>query len=199
TLAMEPEPGCILETTRDLVDFFDRLQLPASRRPFLTVCYDCCHQALQFESPAVSLQLLDSHGIRIGHVQVSSALRLEQPDLGPMHRFCEPCYLHQTVGRRGDGSLTRFDDLDLALAASPWDAEEWRIHFHVPVFIDRLSDCATTQPFLQEVLPLFSRELPMEVETYTWTVLPPDLQKASLTESIIREIQWVAAHRAMPV
>lgn len=196
TLAMEPEPGCMLETTRDLVDFFNRLRLPPGLRPFLTVCYDCCHQALQFESPAESLALLAEHDIRIGHVQVSSALHLDQSGLGPMQRFCEPCYLHQTVGRRRDGSLVRFDDLDLALAADEKEIEEWRIHFHLPVFIDRLRDCSTTRPFLEEILPLFDRDLPLEVETYTWTVLPPDLQKATLTESIIREILWVAEHRA---
>lgn len=196
TLAMEAEPGCVLETTRDIVDFFGRLRLPPNLRSFLTVCYDCCHQALQYESPTESLRLLADHDIRIGHVQVSSALRLEQSDLGPMRRFVEPCYLHQTVSRHRDGSLVRFDDLDLALAADPGDSEEWRIHFHVPVFIDRLSDCATTQPFLEEILPLFDRDIPLEVETYTWTVLPPDLQKAHLTESIVREIGWVAAHRA---
>ena len=198
TLAIEAEPGCVLETTRDIVDFFSRLRLPHELRPFLAVCYDCCHQALQYESPADSLRLLAEHDIRIGHVQVSSALRLEQSDLRSMHRFSEPCYLHQTVGRRRDGSLMRFDDLDLALAAAPRDAEEWRIHFHVPVFIDRLSDCASTQPFLREILPLFDRQLSLEVETYTWTVLPPDLQTETLNESIIRELRWVQKHRSRP-
>jgi len=198
TLAIEPEPGCVLETTGDLVDFFDRLQLPADLRPFLTVCYDCCHQALQYESPVESLRLLADSQIRIGHVQVSSALRLEQADLRSMRRFSEPCYLHQTVGLRRNGTLMRFDDLDLALAADLRDAEEWRIHFHVPVFIDRLKDCTTTQSFLTEILPLFDRQPCLEVETYTWTVLPPDLQKASLTDSIIREIRWVDKHRLPP-
>jgi hypothetical protein len=195
TLALEPEPGCILETTRDLVEFFARLRLPDNLRHFLGVCYDCCHQALQFETPAESLALLAAHDIRLGHVQVSSALRLLQPDLNPMRRFCEPCYLHQTVGRRRDGTLLRFDDLDPALAASPAEVEEWRIHFHVPVFIDQLRDCATTQPFLREILPLFAPGLPLEVETYTWTVLPPDLRTEELTSSIIREINWVRDHR----
>ncbi len=191
TLALEPEPGCLLETTRELVDFFDRLELPPNLRHFLTVCYDCCHQALQYEHPADSLTLLATHDIRIGHVQVSSALRLMQSDLSPMQRFCEPCYLHQTVGRRRDGTLLRFDDLDLALAAAPEGIEEWRIHFHVPVFIDHLHDCATTRPFLEKILPLFEPSLPLEVETYTWSVLPRELRTEELTESIIREILWV--------
>jgi sugar phosphate isomerase/epimerase len=199
SLAIEAEPGCLLETTGDLVEFFARLHLPEHLRPFLTVCYDCCHQALQFENPAESLAQLAAHEIRIGHVQVSSALALAQPDLSPMRRFVEPCYLHQTVGRRSDGSLIRFDDLDQALAAAPTEiagVAEWRIHFHVPVFLDQHGDGATTQTFLREILPLFPADLPLEVETYTWTVLPPELRKAEVTESIIREIKWVKETRS---
>ena len=195
TLAIEPEPNCALETTPDVVRFFAQLNLPASLRPFLAVCYDCCHQALQFETPAHSLKLLADNNIRIGHVQVSSALRLEDPDIRQLERFREPCYLHQTVGRRQDGSLIRFPDLDLALVAGLDDVEEWRVHFHVPVFVDQLTDCASTQPFLKEILPLFGPDIPLEVETYTWTVLPPDLQTATVIESIAREIEWVKTER----
>jgi len=194
-LAMEPEPSCVLETIADVVRFFDKLDLPRALRPFLAVCYDCCHQALQYESPSYSLDLLKANDIRIGHVQVSSALRLDHPNLKTLQRFCEPCYLHQTVGRRQDGSLLRYHDLDLALSAAPLDVLEWRVHFHIPVFVDQLTDCASTQPFLREILPLFGDNLPLEVETYTWTVLPPDLQTATVTESIVREIGWVKAHR----
>lgn len=194
-LAMEPEPACVLETTMDAVRFFDQLDLPDSLRPFLAVCYDCCHQALQYESPVSSLELLAANDIRVGQVQVSSALRLEGSDIRSMHRFCEPCYLHQTVGSRPDGTLIRYHDLDQALAAAPPGVSEWRIHFHIPVFIDRLTDCATTQPFLQEILPLFDDDVPLEVETYTWTVLPPDLQTPTVIDSIIREIEWVKQHR----
>jgi sugar phosphate isomerase/epimerase len=190
-LAIEPEPSCALETTLDVVQFFTQLNLPASLRPFLAVCYDCCHQALQFETPAHSLRLLADNNIRIGHVQVSSALRLEHPDIGRLERYSEPCYLHQTVGRRRDGSLVRFPDLDPALTAGRADVEEWRVHFHVPVFMERLTDCASTQPFLKEILSLFGPDIPLEVETYTWAVLPPDLQTATVTESIVREIEWV--------
>ena len=194
-LSMEPEPGCVLETTLDVVHFFDELVLPEALRPFLAVCYDCCHQALQFESPPDSLRLLRVNDIRIGNVQVSSALRLEHSDISCMQRFCEPCYLHQTVGRREDNTLVRYNDLDQAIAAAPADILEWRIHFHIPVFIDQLTDCTSTQPFLKQILPLFPADIPLEVETYTWTVLPPDLQMATVTESIVREIEWVKMAR----
>jgi hypothetical protein len=194
-LAMEPEPGCVLETTLDVVRFFEELDLPLSLKKFLGVCYDCCHQALQYESPAHSLQLLAANDINIGNVQVSSALLLKHPDIKQLHRFCEPCYLHQTVGRRRDGTFVRYHDLDLAIEASPQDVCEWRIHFHIPVFIEQLKDCVSTQPFLREILPLFGADIPLEVETYTWTVLPPDLQTATVAESIVREMEWVHTHR----
>jgi hypothetical protein len=190
-LSMEPEPGCVLETTQDLVDFFTRLSLLPHQQARLAVCYDCCHQALQFESPAASLKLLAENGIRIGHVQVSSALRLMDSRISRLQCFHEPYYLHQTVGRKRDGELLRYDDLDLAIAAAPADVEEWRVHFHVPVFTDTAGACDSTRFFLQEILPLFPSEPILEVETYTWTILPPELQGGSITDCLIREIQWV--------
>ncbi|MBI5016402.1 MAG: metabolite traffic protein EboE [Deltaproteobacteria bacterium] len=191
-LALEPEPGCLLETTPDAVRFAEEMRLPSHLHRHLAVCYDCCHQALQFERPAESLRLLREAGLRIGHVQVSSALRLLSPKLDPLERFCEPWYLHQTVGRRSGGELVRYDDLPEAIAARMPGIEEWRVHFHVPVFVDELADCRTTQPFLREVLPLFEPGTPLEVETYTWSVLPPDLRAGPVTDSLAREIRWVA-------
>lgn len=194
-LAMEPEPGCLLETIPDVVDLFARLDLTHSQRAFLAVCFDCCHQALQYENPVSSLQLLADNDIRIGHVQVSSALRLPHPDISRLQRFRESCYLHQAVGRRPDGQLVRYDDLDQAINCAPENIEEWRVHFHVPVFMARTGDCESTRFFLEEILPLFPANIPLEVETYTWTVLPPDLRTGTVTESIIREIEWAEKTR----
>ncbi|MDW7772619.1 MAG: metabolite traffic protein EboE [Desulfobulbaceae bacterium] len=194
-LAMEPEPGCVLETTRDVIEFFSRLDLSPDQQARLAVCFDCCHQALQFENPADSLALLAKHNIRIGHVQVSSALRLSHPDIKLLARFQESCYLHQAVGRTANGELFRYHDLEHAIAASPAGMEEWRVHFHVPVFLDRTTDCGSTRFFLEEILPMFHPDMPMEVETYTWTVLPPDMRTGRVTDSIVREIEWVKKYR----
>ncbi|WP_243438468.1 metabolite traffic protein EboE [Fundidesulfovibrio soli] len=194
-LSLEPEPGCLLETTVDVVDFFRRFEAPPSLSPYLAVCYDCCHQALQFEDPAASLTLLADNAVPIGHVQVSSALHLESGCLDRLARFDEPVYLHQAVGRRSNGELLRLDDLPQALAGGRYDVESWRVHFHLPVFLAELPECLSTQGFLQEALPRFDPQTPLEVETYTWSVLPAELRACSLTESIIREISWVEAHR----
>lgn len=190
-LSLEPEPGCLLETTADVLAFFGRLALSPAHRSLLAVCYDCCHQALQYEDPSESLGRLAAHEIRIGHVQVSSALRLLHPDIGRLDGFRESCYLHQTIGRRQEGELLRFTDLDQAIAAAPDNVKEWRVHFHVPVFLEATAECATTRFFLERILPLFPDGTPMEVETYTWTVLPAEFRCATVTDSIAREIEWV--------
>ncbi len=193
-LSVEAEPGCLLETTPDLVDFFRRMDLPERLAPYLAACYDCCHQALQFEDPEESLRLLAQNGVPVGHVQVSSALRLSACDLGRLVRFNEPVYLHQAVAATPQG-LVRFDDLPEALAADVPGAAQWRAHFHLPVFMDELPECASTNDFLRRILPLFDPDVPMEVETYTFSVLPKDLQTPTVTESIIREIAWVEKAR----
>jgi sugar phosphate isomerase/epimerase len=195
-LALEPEPGCLLETTHEVVSFFDRMAFPAELRQGIGICFDCCHQAVEFETPSHSLKLLADAGITIAKVQVSSALRVKNPDRVLLEKFCEPCYLHQVVIRDEAGALSRYTDLSDALREHrDGNGDEWRIHFHVPIFIERLEQHETTVYFIKETVPLIDSSVLLEVETYTWEVLPPELRMASVTQSIIREIQWLKAER----
>ncbi len=193
-LALEPEPGCLLETTEEACRFFAALALPDDLRDFLGLCYDCCHQAVEFEEPAESLARLAAAGIRIAKVQVSSALRLFDPDLARLQKFDEPRYLHQVAVRGRDGAVRRHIDLPPALATLPGQpGDEWRCHFHVPIFTEGTGDYGTTRFFLEAILPLLPADVLLEVETYTWDVLPPELRGNSVTASIIREIEWLEA------
>jgi len=196
-LALEAEPGCMLETTSEVIEFFDSLHLAPHLARHLGVCFDCCHHAVEFESPAASLRRLSAAGVRVAQAHVTCAVRVPGGELARLEKFSEPVYLHQTVGRRTDGTLVRFDDLPQALAAKIDGAgiDEWRVHFHVPVFAEQLGDVRTTQPELSEMLSALPRETPLVVETYTFGVLPPALQAPTVTDSIIRELQWVRAQR----
>lgn len=197
-LAVEAEPGCLVETTPEMLAFFSRMDAGPAAMAHLAVCYDCCHQALQYEDPGQSLARLAANGIEVGHVQVSSALHLPGSELSQLARFVEPVYLHQAVACREDGRLLRFDDLPQALAASKDGIASWRVHFHLPVFVGQLPECETTQGFLLQALPLFGENVPMEVETYTWSVLPQDLKMPDVDQSISREIAWVQRARDNP-
>lgn len=192
-LALEPEPGCLLETTEEVCRFFDQLDLPADLQQFIGICYDCCHQAVEFEDPVASLARLADSGVRIAKVQVSSALSFRAPTAETLQPFDEPCYLHQVVIRNRNGELIRFDDLPQARKRGAEAGEEWRCHFHVPIFYPGAGDYGTTRFFLEAILPHLPRDLLLEVETYTWDVLPPELRLESVTDSIIREIQWLEA------
>ncbi len=191
-LALEPEPGCFLETTEEVCRFFDELALPSDQRELLGICYDCCHQAVEFEDPAESVRRLADAGIRIAKVQVSSALSLTAPTQDLLNRFDEPRYLHQVVVRDGNGSMHRYTDLPEARdrrKVAP--GEEWRCHYHVPIFLARAGYCGTTQFFLEALLPHLPPDVLLEVETYTWDVLPDELRLPTVTESIIREFGWL--------
>lgn len=196
-LALEPEPGCVLETTEEACRFFAGLALPPELRRFIGLCYDCCHQAVEFETPSASLARLAEAGIPIAKVQVSSALSLVEPSPELLRHFDEPRYLHQVVIRRADGALSRHVDLPQALdqhRAAPGD--EWRCHFHVPIFSPGTGSYGTTRPFLEALLPCLPPDILLEVETYTWDVLPPELRCGSVTDSIVREIRWLEAQLA---
>ena len=204
TLAIEPEPACYIETVDDAVAFFrDFLfdpalvrQVAADSQMPLTVddvrhhvglCFDACHMAVEFEDADAALERLNAAGIRICKVQISSALRVDANDPGAMRalgRFAEETYLHQVV-ERSPGGLTRYVDLPQAMAAARADAVdsgEWRVHFHVPIFLEAMHEFGTTQSELARTLDAFKRQplcRYLEVETYTWDVLPPDTAPAT--------------------
>jgi len=218
SLALEPEPCCYLETIEETTAFFkERLfsrdgvgrlaaltGLPtalaeAAMRRHIGVCYDVCHAAVEFEDPLASIARLRAAGILIGKLQLSSALKVAKLDAESARHlaaFAEPVYLHQAV-QRSNGSLARFVDLPQALAAGGAVAgAELRVHFHVPLFLEQMEHFGTTQAFLAEILALhraapISRHL--EVETYTWDVLPPSYRSADLSSAIARELNWVKA------
>ncbi|MGR2663738.1 metabolite traffic protein EboE [Chromobacterium haemolyticum] len=214
-LALEPEPDCLLATSEDAVAFFElhllsraalnqvakwcnvkREEAEAIVRRHLGVCLDACHAAVEYEQPEDAVARLDQAGIAIAKLQLSAGLRVTRPDwmaAEALRAFAEDTYLHQVVARRGD-DLWRYPDLPAALAALPRQpADEWRIHFHVPICHAALAPFASTQDFLSRLLAL-QRQRPLsghlEVETYSWGVLPPAHRQGDLGEAICRELQW---------
>ena len=130
-------------------------------------------------------------------LQLSAALRIAA--VGPetpaqLRPFDEPVYLHQVIARQ-DGRLIRYLDLPQALEALAQNrGAEWRVHFHVPIFLAQLRDFSTTQAFLGEILALHRREpisAHLEVETYTWDVLPERYRQVDVASAVARELAWV--------
>jgi sugar phosphate isomerase/epimerase len=191
-LALEPEPGCVLETAADVCRFFADMSFPAETAGLIGICYDCCHQAVAFEDPAASLAALAAAGIRIAKVQASSAPCFADPGHGSMAAFAEPVYLHQVVVRRDGGALAKYDDLPEALAGHKRrPGDEWRCHYHLPLDFEGGPGVGTTRWFLEALLPLLPPETLLEVETYTWEVLPPALRRGGVAASIVRELRWL--------
>jgi sugar phosphate isomerase/epimerase len=215
-LALEPEPCCFLETVEETVSFFEERLLPCDAvarfamladlgaaaaeetlRRHLGVCYDVCHGAVEYEEPAAALRLLRAHGISIPKIQLSSAMRIPDmhADLLPdLERFDTGVYLHQVVA--GEDRRERYTDLPDAFRALRHGHArgEWRIHCHVPVFLPRAGEIGSTQADLVATLKALRREPfspHLEVETYTWDVLPPALKTTSKAHDIARELIFV--------
>jgi hypothetical protein len=220
-LALEPEPCCYLETLDESACFFrDELFSAAavsrfrarsglskgaaedSLRRHLVLCLDACHAAVEFEDLESGLARLDAEGIRVGKVQLSAGLRVlagETPRAALLEPFMDPVYLHQVVAQRA-GQLRRWVDLPDALRdPGRDDTEEWRIHFHVPLFLERFDargELRSTQPFLSELLARHARRpisAQLEIETYTWDVLPEAHRRSDVATAVIRELRWVLA------
>ena len=218
-LAIEPEPGCYLTDSASFRMFFnDYLRAPSLPDgtskvvgEYLTLCHDVCHAAVMYEDQAYELQQLKSDEIAIGKVQVSSAIKVDWDSMSASERveayeqlrgFAEDRYLHQ-VNRSREELLEAelIEDLPAALASvsAPTDLSgEWRIHFHVPIFLSRFGMIESTQNEITKLLGVLSGPADgrpeftghFEVETYAWGVLPEALRVESLNEGLAKEVGW---------
>jgi hypothetical protein len=141
TLALEPEPCCLLETTSEAITFFadylfsatatahiaaacalDEAAALALIQRHLGVCIDTCHAAVEFEDPKDMISRFKQAGIRIAKLQLSAGLRV--PHVCASHAralqpFAERVYLHQVIERRTaetNAELQRMIDLPDALS-----------------------------------------------------------------------------------
>ncbi len=219
-LDIEPEPDGVLETGPEFIAWFtgelvpqgvahltEKLGMAADEaeavlKRHVRICYDVCHFALGYEHHRHGVEELHRHGIQIGKFQISAAIKARLPaDTGrraaigaAFMAFDEPTYLHQVLALQRSGAVHRYKDLpDAKDALQDPDTVEWRSHFHVPIFLEDLGRLQSTQSDIREVLAL-QRERPvtnhLEVETYTWGVLPPE-HRLPIAASISRELNWV--------
>ncbi|MBN1237389.1 MAG: metabolite traffic protein EboE [Gammaproteobacteria bacterium] len=216
-LALEPEPYCFLETTEEAVDYFTNHLYadPSAKslakqtglsetaaadalRDHLGMVYDICHQAVEFEDISASLRTLADKGIPVFKLQEAAAMRtpeVTQEKVDALRQYADTIYLTQTVEKR-NGQLTRYLNLEDAFEA--WERDpgprEWRTHFHVPVFLEDLGEFKTTRFAIEDALK-FHRENKLsphlEIETYTWDVLPEHLKTGDIVDYVTRELEWV--------
>lgn len=194
-VGLEPEPGCIVETTADAI-----APLTAVGHDRIGICVDTCHLATSFEDPLTALDALAEARVPIVKSQLSAALHAEHPHLSEVREalaaFDEPRFLHQTRTATAAG-LRGTDDLGEALAGDALpDASPWRAHFHVPLHAAPAAPLTSTIPVLKAALtrlvggphPLTAH---LEVETYTWQALPAELRpraRSRLADGIAAEL-----------
>lgn len=214
-LDIEPEPDGLLENSAEVLRFYadylvpiglEMLQDALKKNPleieqlikrYLTVCYDICHFSLAYEEPAATFAKFKAANIGIGKIQVSAALKVlfngqnDEAVWELLSKFNEPTYLHQVTEKKDDSVIT-YNDLPVVLN-NKGDFKELRAHFHVPIFLKEFGALSSTQDHILKTLAFLKKEQiteHLEIETYTWDVLPTDL-KEDLTQSIIREINWL--------
>ena len=219
-LNLEPEPDALLENAEEVIKYFQKYLLPIGGSylaknlgipqpaaevlllEHVRVCYDTCHFAVEYEDPASVFKRFAAAGIQIGKIQISAALKAQIPQdkserlllKDRLQPFAESTYLHQVIARHPDGKLQHYQDLGAALSfLEESTACEWRTHFHVPLFIEDYQVVQSTQDDIVTVFELLQNNQicnHLEIETYTWEVLPPEM-KVDIAASIQREYEWV--------
>ena len=203
-LGLEPEPLCYLETSQETVGFIDRMRAdrPGDDRLdcHLGVNYDTCHLAVEYEEPRDVLARFKAHNVRISKLHLSSALRVQSNPATreALRAFADDIYFHQVIERGADGKLKRYKDLDVALAQKA-DAE-WRIHFHVPLHSPATKLFGNTSDHLLGVLDALKDDPELcshlEMETYTWEVMPPEMKNRDVVHQLVGEYDWTLKHLA---
>lgn len=205
-VAIEPEPGCILERCEQVVEFFESELAGVNHRRYLGVCHDICHSAVMFEDQADALAKYRSANICVGKVQVSSAIDVPLAKMDAAEReaavmqlsqFAEDRYLHQTGCIDAQGHFRLVEDLPLWLASDRKAQDQHlRIHFHVPIFLESFGHLRTTRDdILRCVDVMNSADAPeftghWEVETYAWSVMPAEMRASGLGNDIASELDW---------
>lgn len=216
-VAIEPEPGCILDTTDDVISWFDQYLPDEIHRRHITICHDICHSAVMMESQADVLSRISEAGVSIGKVQVSSAIVGDWEQMSEqrcreavdqLRAFAEDRYLHQTGRRLGSGEFRLAEDLPDLIDAIRESGDpvagdkKWVVHFHVPIFLERFGHLQTSQNDVLECLRTLSSGQDsngtsidftghLEIETYAWTVLPASMRQRGLAEDVASEFRWL--------
>lgn len=205
-VCLEPEPGCILERSQDVVHFMETYLFAGNEestlRRYLGVCHDVCHASVMFEDQADALRSYFHAGINVGKIQISSAIGIDFNRLPPnqrelaraqLARFNETRYLHQTcIQKTHKTPIDFFEDVSIPLESQE-SLGEWRTHFHVPIYLSHIGHLKTSQEAIlqcRSMVKTLGIQPDFEVETYAWGVLPPEHQEPSLADGIARELEW---------
>jgi len=206
-LGLEPEPLCLLETSAEAVRFFGEMREEhrgdSRLDEHLGVNYDTCHLAVEFEEPKEALGALIHSGIKISKLHLSSALKVKptREARAALKKFADDIYLHQVIVRGVGASRKVYRDLGDALEQGSSDADtEWRIHFHVPLHSSPTPIFDNTTDHLLGVMDIL-RSNPglcshLEMETYTWEVLPAELRSRDVVDQLVAEYDWTLGRLA---
>jgi hypothetical protein len=204
-LGLEPEPLGLFETSGETLKFFglylDRNPHDRDFFKFVGLNYDTCHLAIEFEDAQKALDRITGAGIRLSKLHFSSALKLKptHENIAKLHAFDEPVYFHQVIASYGaDEPLRRFKDLPDALQfaqANPNDlGEEWRVHFHIPIHAQPGGGFDSTRDHLIGAMDWLAANPKkcqhIEMETYTWEVLPDEMRSGDVVDQLVKEYEW---------
>jgi len=234
-LGLEPEPFTTGEAIPWFIDYFktilaearskfpsqlgvNRDQAEAIARRFVTINFDLCHQAVEFEDSVEELKRLKAAGVTISGLHISAALKLAEPTANPaaleqLKALDEPRYLHQVIGKTHGGEIVRYEDLPhlwnpkKLKGKTLADFAELRCHFHVPLFAELEGALTTTRDSAAPAIAYALKENLTDnfvAETYTWNVLAGLAQSGNVAaravvgtngnvdvrEGIVRELNW---------
>jgi hypothetical protein len=202
-LGLEPEPDCYLETTPEMIAFYKDSLLTTGVDEVARIMgieKGTAEEIMRRHLGVASIPATSHCSTRIWSSRIAPTFRrhsdfkgaaqrgltgpAKRRDYEALRRFDEPIYLHQVKAIARSGARIAWYDLPDALEELPNfpDAEEVRVHFHVPLFMQGAGALSSTTSLLT---PDFFHELRrgacahLEIETYTFDVLRKNSMRAT--------------------
>lgn len=190
TLAVEPQPGCVLETVAEAVGWLAGRVDPR----YVGLCLDACHLAVSFADPGTTVSGVYRAGLAVLKLQASAALQVERPQ-DPAIRAALVGRLGPVRERRLGGGTLGAADFTAALVDLPGQ-QPWRLDVHLPLHVKPAAPFRATRKVLRATVAAVIAEagvaeFPLvEVETF-----PSPLASApnGFAADLAADLAWVAS------
>lgn len=208
-ISIEPEPTCLIEKSQEFINYFNNWIKPLYKKysinnkknikNIIGICYDICHFAVQFEKHEKILNNLEKENIIIGKLQISSALKINDDRtkkenkqiIKNLNVFKYSSFLHQ-INNINKNKTKIYKDIKYSIKYLKKNIKsEWRIHFHIPIYINKYKNFRTTNNEIKNVMQNINKKNftgHIEIETYTYKNLSI---RYDILNSIINEYKWI--------
>lgn len=196
-ISIEPEPYCLIECYLDVINFYTIWikKIIKKFKKYICICYDICHFSVIFDKHEIALNSINKKHIKIGKIQISSALKIILPTkinnikllLMTFLKMKKSNFLHQCITKYKENMIIYNDIAKIIKNLINLKNSEIRIHCHIPIYKKKFKYLNTTNSETKKTIRYIKKQNKiknLEIESYTYHLF---FKKFCYTKSIKKE------------